>query len=118
MPKNPDTIKVVNLEEGMPQVEEARLRMQYELQLAKKQGYTAVKLIHGYGSSGAGGALRIELQRELARLKHAGAIQEFIAGENWRVSDESAWALLQRYPKWKKDRDLSRNNRGITLVWL
>jgi len=56
MPKNPDTIKVVNLEEGMPQVEEARLRMQYELQLAKKQGYTAVKLIHGYGSSGAGGA--------------------------------------------------------------
>jgi hypothetical protein len=118
MSRNPATIKSVNLEEGMPQVEEARLRMQYELQLAKKQGYAAVKLIHGYGSSGAGGALRIELQKELARLKQAGAIQEFIAGEDWRVSGESAWALLQRYPKWKQDADLGRNNRGISIIVL
>lgn len=118
MPRNPATIKIVNIEAGMPQVEEARLRMLYELQLAKKQGYAAVKLIHGYGSSGAGGTLRIELQKELALLEDAGTIQKFIAGENWRVSDESAWRLLQRFPKWKQDADLGRKNRGITFVLL
>ena len=40
----------------MPKVEEARLRMQHELQVARQQGYAAVKLIHGYGSSGVGGS--------------------------------------------------------------
>ena len=94
------------------------MRMLYELQLARKEGYAAVKLIHGYGSSGAGGALRIELQKELAQQKKVGTIQEFIAGENWRVSDEAAWVLLRRYPKWKQDADLGRNNRGIAFVVL
>jgi hypothetical protein len=118
MSRKPAQIKIVNLEDGMPKVEEARLRMQRELQLARTQGYAAVKLIHGYGSSGAGGALRIELQKELTRLADAGTIRTFIAGENWRVSDESAWPLLQRYPEWKQDSDLGRSNRGIAIVLL
>lgn len=118
MSRKPAQIKTINLEEGMPKVEEARLRMQHELHVARAQGYTAVKLIHGYGSSGAGGALRIELQKELARLADARTIRAFIAGENWRVSDEGAWPLLQRHPEWKQDADLGRNNRGISVVLL
>ena len=59
MSRKPARIKIVNLEDGMPTVEEARLRMNYELQNARREGCAAVKLIHGYGSSGAGGALRI-----------------------------------------------------------
>lgn len=42
-------IKSIDLEDGMPKVEEARLRMQRELQIAQQQGLCAVKLIHGYG---------------------------------------------------------------------
>jgi DNA-nicking Smr family endonuclease len=118
MPRKPAPIKIINLEDGMPQVEEARLRMQHELHVARKQGYTAVKLIHGYGSSGAGGVLRIELQKELARLAGAGKIHAFIAGENWRVSDEATWPLLQRYPEWKQDQDLGKSNKGISIVLL
>jgi DNA-nicking Smr family endonuclease len=109
---------VVNLEEGMPAVDAARLRMQYELEQARRAGATAVKLIHGYGSSGAGGALRNELQKELRQAAHDGSIRAVIAGEDWRISDEATWALLQRFPEWKKDRDLGRNNRGISIVVL
>src|SRR5512140_476676 len=61
MSRKPVPIKIIDLEDGMPKVEEARLRMQRELQVARQQGYAAVKLIHGYGSSGVGGSLRIEL---------------------------------------------------------
>ena len=111
-------IKVVNLEEGMPTVEQARLRMQYELETARKEGHKAVKLIHGYGSTGAGGALRIELQKELRKLAKDGMLQAVISGENWRVSDPITWDLLKRFPEWKKDSDLGRGNQGISIVLL
>ena len=71
MSRKPAPIKIIDLEDGMPKVEEARLRMQRELLVARQQGYAAVKLIHGYGSSGVGGSLRIELQKELHRLAGA-----------------------------------------------
>ena len=118
MSRKPTPIKTINLEDGMPKVEEARLRMQHELHFAKKQGYVAVKLIHGYGSSGVGGALRIQLQKELMRLTNTGSIRAFITGERWRISDEATWPLLQRYPEWKQDPDLGKNNKGISIVLL
>jgi hypothetical protein len=111
-------IRIIDLEDGMPKVEEARLRMQHELHVAREQGYLAVKLIHGYGSSGVGGSLRIELQRELQRLAGSGDIRSFISGEDWRISDEKAWELLKRYPEWKRDSDLGKNNKGISIVVL
>jgi hypothetical protein len=118
MSRKPARIKVVDLEEGMPTVEQARLRMQYELQAARKEGYKAVKLIHGYGSTGVGGALRTELQKELHKAVEDGSLQAVIPGENWRVSDQATWDLLQRFPEWKKDSDLGRKNQGIAILIL
>jgi hypothetical protein len=118
MSRKPVLIKTVNLEEGMPKVEEARLRMLHELHAARKQGYVVIKLIHGYGSSGVGGVLRIELQKELQQMERTDNIKHFIAGENWRISDETSWQMLRRYPEWKQDPDLGKNNRGITIVLL
>jgi hypothetical protein len=111
-------MRIVNLEEGMPTVDQARLRMQYELQTARNEGYTAAKLIHGYGSSGAGGALRLELQQELRKAARDGKFRAFIPGEDWRISDEATWELLKRFPEWKRDSDLGRNNLGISVVVL
>ena len=118
MSRKPVPIKIIDLEDRMPKVEEARLRMQHELHIARQQGYAAVKLIHGYGSSGVGGSLRIELQKELHRLAGTGRVRSFIAGEEWRVSDEKTWELLKRYPEWKRDSDLGKANKGISIVLL
>jgi hypothetical protein len=118
MSRKPAAIKIINLEDGMPKVEAARLRMQHELHTARQQGYAAVKFIHGYGSSGVGGALRIELQKELRRLAGAGNVRTVIAGEEWRISDEATWEQLKRYPEWKQDSDLGKGNKGITIVLL
>ena len=116
MSRKPARIRIVNLENGMPTVEEARLRMNYELHKARSEGCAAVKLIHGYGSSGAGGALRMELQKELRRAAAQRSIKAFVPGEDWRVSDETTWALLKRFPEWKSDSDLGRGNKGISVV--
>ncbi|HEY6271693.1 MAG TPA: hypothetical protein VIX19_06825 [Terriglobales bacterium] len=111
-------LRVVNLEEGLPTVEGARLRLEHELSQARHFGWVAVKLIHGYGSSGVGGALRTELQKDLRQAVDRGQLRALIAGEDWRISNEAAWALLQRYPEWKRDSDLGRGNRGISIVVL
>ena len=118
MSRKPAVMKVVNLEEDMPTVEQARLRLKHELQTARQQAYKAVKIIHGYGSSGAGGALRTALQATLRRAADDGEIAAVIYGENWRVSDERAWELLKRYPEWKADSDLGRGNKGMSIVVL
>src|SRR5258708_40104625 len=69
-------MKVINLEEGMPRVEETRLRMQHELHVAREQCYKAVKLVHGYGSSGPGGGVRAGLPKKKAPRGPKGAIKK------------------------------------------
>ena len=118
MSRRPAVLKLVNLEEGLPTVERARLRLEHELDRAHRAGCPALKLIHGYGSSGTGGALRTELQKDLRRAVDDARLRAFIAGEDWRISNEATWALLQRFPEWKQDSDLGRGNRGISIVVL
>ena len=118
MSRKPALIKLVNIEEGMPTVEEACLRLERELNAAREQKVTALRVIHGYGSSGVGGTLRVAIQLRLQELRQSGAIREVIYGENWRVADEASWKWLQRYPEWKQDRDLGRQNKGISIVVL
>jgi hypothetical protein len=118
MSRKPAAIIVVNLEDDMPTVESARLRMQHEIDRARRSGVIVLKLIHGYGSSGPGGALRTELQKDLRQAVQQGSLRAAIAGEDWRISDETTWDLLKKYPEWKKDPDLGHNNRGISIVVL
>lgn len=109
-------MKLINLEEGMSTVDQARLRLAHELQSARQEGFFVVKIIHGYGSTGVGGTLRTEMQNELRKGVRESTIRGWIAGEDWRISDASAWDLLKRFPEWKKDSDLGRRNQGISIV--
>ncbi len=111
-------MKTVILKEGMPTVEEARSRLRTELGLARRSGVQVLKLVHGYGSSGVGGDLRIALQSTLRQMAQGGEIRDCIYGENWRTSDERSWTLLKQLPELKSDSDLGRGNKGITLVVL
>ena len=77
-----------------------------------------LKIVHGYGSTGAGGDIRIAVQRRLYELAEAGQILSCIFGENWAKSDDAAWRLLQARSELKSDPDLGRGNEGITVVVL
>jgi hypothetical protein len=112
------TIKTINLKSGMPLVREALLRMERELAMARQEKVTALKFVHGYGSTGAGGEIRVAVQRQLTEMAENGQVRGCIFGENWAKSDEAAWRVLQANPELKKDSDLGRRNRGITIVLL
>jgi hypothetical protein len=92
--------------------------MDRELALAHRDGVSFLKIVHGYGSKGAGGDIRIAVQKRLRELAEAGEIRGCIFGENWSTSDEQCWRLLQRKPELKSDSDLGRGNKGITVVVL
>lgn len=51
-------IRELNLELGRPDAAEALRRLAAEVEAARHLGTPAMKLIHGYGSSGRGGRLR------------------------------------------------------------
>ena len=102
----------------MPQVQEALQRLDRELALARKEKTALLKLIHGYGSTGAGGDIRIAVQKRLMEMAENGQIRGCIFGEEWSKSNAATWQLLQSQPSLKGDPDLGRRNRGITVVLL
>jgi hypothetical protein len=111
-------MKTVNLKSDMPQVHEALQRLDRELALARQEKASLLKLIHGYGSTGAGGDIRLAVQKRLLEMTEHAQIRGCIFGENWSKSDEPSWKLLQSLPDLKSDVDLGRRNRGITIVLL
>jgi hypothetical protein len=112
------SIPTVNLKSDRPTVNEALTRLERELTLARQQSQFILKLIHGYGSTGAGGDIRVAVQLRLRELKEAEAIRGCIFGEEWSKANEEVWRLLQQHPELKKDLDLGKRNPGITIVLL
>lgn len=109
---------IINLEQGMPTVDQAIRRLTGELIRARAQGAKAVKIIHGYGSSGVGGKLRIGIRAELSFRKKRGEIEEAVPGESWSIFDKGTRRILDTYPDLNRDNDLDRNNAGITIILL
>jgi hypothetical protein len=112
------SVKTVNLKSDMPSVQEALQRLDREIALARQGRVAVLKVVHGYGSTGAGGDIRIAMQRRLHDLAEAGQIRGCIFGENWSKTDDATWRLLQAESDLKGDADLGRRNQGITVVLL
>ena len=100
----------------MPSVSQALLRLDREITLARQQGLGLLKIVHGYGSSGVGGDIRVAVQARLRELANAGHIRGCIYGEDWSSGDEQTWTILKTHPGLKNDPDLGRKNLGITIL--
>lgn len=105
----------VNLEYGMPTVEAALQKMKNSLMTYKAQGTRAVILIHGYGSSGAGGSIKSSVTKCLGDSSMKGIVRAFAGGEQWFIRKRELLAMcgsLEDYERKIKD------NNGITVVIL
>ena len=108
----------LNLELGRPTADEALRRLEAELEAARHMNTPLLKLIHGYGSSGKGGRIRVEARACLARMKERGELRDVIPGEEFTIFEPRTLAAFQRCPDLRKDPDLERHNNGITVVVL
>ena len=111
-------IPALNLEDGMPFVEEAVSRLRMGLQEMRVSRVSAVKLIHGYGSTGRGGKIRDGVRKELADMKRRNLIRDFIPGEEFGPLDAASRKLAEQDRNIPRDPDYGRMNHGITIVVL
>lgn len=108
--------RIVNIERGRPLVETALKQMENELARARTDRVRVVTLIHGYGSSGKGGRIRMECRKVLDQLSRRKKINFAIAGEEFRKRTGPGKALLHRFPHLERDCASDFSNPGVTIV--
>jgi hypothetical protein len=113
-----ESVATVNLEAGYPTVEEARQLLKAELEKCRSRKVAVIKVIHEYGSSGVGGALRQGIRKSLINRRKEGSVRAVVVGENWNIFDSVAQSMLEQCPALSKDRDLCNYNPGISVVLL
>lgn len=111
-------LREVNIKSDMPTADTAVRRVTYAIRNGKHFGASAVKLIHGYGSTGKGGRIRTETRRYLADQKRKGLIRDFIPGEDFTIFSEATRAAFLVCDDLRRDPDLERSNNGVTIVIL
>ncbi len=117
-PKPKPRITELLLKEGSPTVDEALKRLRFEIDRAKKNKISLLKVIHGYGSSGAGGAIKPAVESELRHLRSSGTIRNYITGEKHFEFAGKRNPLLRKYPELSETWITDRGNPGITFVEL
>ena len=99
-----------------PPLKEAKLRLISFIEQNRRLKKKVVKIIHGYGSHGVGGVLRVGLRRELVKMQTNNRIKCFIEGEELNPSSDNNRKILQDYPMIELDPKLKGFNEGITIV--
>ena len=111
-------LREVNLELGKPIVEKAIGRLTFEIHHSRKMGVSVLKIIHGYGSSGTGGKIRLAARRHLLSMQSRGEIKGMIPGEQFSIFDETTRRAFLSCDMLRQDRDLERHNNGVTFILL
>lgn len=109
-----EQFRVVNLERGMPLVREALQRLALELEAASRSGCKVLVLIHGYGSSGKGGAIKEAVRSQLQSGLEQKNLRQVVPGEECGKRFGRARQLMKRFPFLEEF--VQRPNSGITLV--
>lgn len=113
-----EAVRTINVESGLPTVEEALRRLDAKMSVAISEGVRVVRVIHGYGSSGRGGAIRDACRRSLGAMLGRGLVRTIIRGEDYGSSRLATQDLLRRFTDLKSTERADGDNPGITMVEL
>jgi len=108
-------IKEINLEYGSPTVDMAVRNMVNQLGTCKGQGYKAVILIHGYGSSGVGGGIKNAVRSKLRESSLSGIVRSCCGGEQWYEKKKELLSICGQLTEYQRKID---GNQGVTVVIL
>ena len=109
-------MRTINIENGMPTSDQAMVTLNNRIYAERASGARAVKIIHGYGSTGKGGVIRKACLLKLRDYKRMRVIKDFCPGDRFGPFDEDGRRLAQTFPELRSDVDWGRHNDGITIV--
>ncbi len=114
-----DRIFVIDLEAGMPTVDDALARLDELLRRAQGAGIRMVKVIHGYGSSGKGGLIRAAFREALLFHRWADRIREALPGETLKPGSAALQGLSRHHLQLIKTLGGgNQGNPGMTILVL
>ncbi|MBS3872099.1 MAG: Smr/MutS family protein [Firmicutes bacterium] len=105
----------LNLEAGQPLVAEAIRTLINALLTYKRMGYRAVIVIHGYGSSGTGGAIKSAVKKSLRETSLCGVVRDFVGGDEWSLKKREFVGICSDLASCEAS---IAGNAGVTVVLL
>jgi hypothetical protein len=111
-------VKRIDIKEGMPPVDVAMFYLQTEMNLSKKEGFKVLKVVHGYGSHGKGGSIKLAVRQFLKEAKRKGVITDYVPGEGWSSNKVLKMGLLEDAPELLLNLDGESYNLGVTIIIL
>lgn len=106
----------LNIKEGMPSVSEAMNYLKNALERCQRNHDKCILVIHGYGSTGKGGAIHDKARQWLKAQERNGKVKSVIFGEDFSIFNFEALKLKNRYPELEPLTTLC--NHGVTVVEL
>ena len=91
-------------------------QLEIEIDACKLGGFKVLKVIHGYGSHGVGGAIKREIHKRLKQMKSQKIITEYIPCEQWTQSNPKRTMAIRWSDELLADSDLRMLNSGVTIV--
>ena len=111
-------MRIINIKEDKPNVDYAMYLLDEEIKYSKAIGNKVIVVIHGYGSHGQGGAIKLALKSYLPHLKKIKAIDDFVFGENWGELNETRKKICQIAPNVEINENLMNINSGVSVILL
>ena len=118
MGTTPAKMTELNLEQGRPSADAAERRLRDGVATFRRTGVRFVRVIHGYGSTGEGGAIRTRTRSVLAEWMRGRRLQGVVPGERFGSADADAIALAALFPGLRAVADWNAGNPGITIIVL
>ena len=106
----------INIKQDMPIVADAMRYLQTSIERLKREKYEVVLIIHGYGSTGKGGAIHDKARQWLKAQERNGKIKSVIFGEDFTLFNFEALALKNKCRELEPL--LKICNHGVTVIEL
>ncbi len=99
-------------------VSEAIAQFEIEAESYKLGGYKVMKVIHGYGSHGVGGAIKDQFLKKCEQLKRQKKIEDYICCDKWPNGGTVKKIAINYCADLIADKELHFVNPGCTIVIL
>lgn len=109
-------MEIINIEQGHPTVQQAMVKLSNGIYRVRATGKPMAKIVHGYGSSGTGGAIKQALGMELRKYIARRMIKSYCPGEDFGPFSSVGRDMSAKHPEVSRDRDWGLQNDGITVI--
>jgi len=111
-------MKIYDIKSDMPNVSDAGKRLASTIKDALVNKEKVIKILHGYGSHGVGGSIKIAVRKSLSKKMKTNEIKAYIPGEAFASLMGFDEVIREYKDLIKNDSDYNKMNDGITYVIL